>query len=281
MTTAYWNGDYLPLEQVRISPLDRGFLFADGVYEVVAAYGGHLFERDAHVRRLERSLAALRIETDFDAEGWARLLETLVARNGGGDLAVYLQVTRGAAATRGHAFPSPEVRPSVFASASPLMRLAPDTLAQGLAAVTLDDIRWLRCEIKSIALLGNVLAQQHALEHGATETIQVRDGLVSEGASTNVFVVRNGAIATPIADHRILAGITRAVVIRLACEHGLPLAERDVSRSELESADEIWIASTTKEVAPVTRLDGRPVGDGQPGPVWARVRALFEQVLPA
>ncbi len=277
MTISYWNGRYLPLDQVQVSPLDRGFLFADGLYEVTAAYNGRLFEAEAHIARLQRGLAALRIDTGMSAADWLAILERLTAESGiDGDLTVYLQVTRGAAATRAHGFPA-GVAPTVFGMVSPLKRPAATWREQGVAALTMPDIRWGRCDLKTIALLGSVLAQQAATDAGVVDAIQIRDGFVTEGAATNVFVVKDGTIATPVADHRILVGITRQVIQRLAATAGVPFVERDVRAIELATADEVWIASTTKEITPVTTIDGRPVGTGTPGPVWGRIAALFAE----
>ncbi|WP_372394991.1 D-amino acid aminotransferase [Azospirillum sp. HJ39] len=279
MTISYWNGRYLPLDEVQVSPLDRGFLFADGLYEVTAAYNGHLFEPEAHVARLQRGMAALRIDCALSAADWMGIMERLSADSGiDGDLTVYLQVTRGAAASRGHAFPA-GVTPSVFGMVSPLKRPPAAWRDQGVSAITIPDIRWGRCDLKTIALLGSVLAQQAATDAGVVDALQLRDGLVTEGAATNIFVVKDGVIATPLNDPRILEGITRTVILRLAAGNGLRLEERDIPAAELDAADEIWIASTTKEITPVTRLNGKPVGTGAPGMVWRRMFALFAERL--
>ncbi|KAA0579772.1 D-amino acid aminotransferase [Azospirillum sp. B21] len=279
MTISYWNGRYLPLDEVHVSPLDRGFLFADGLYEVTAAYNGRLFEPEAHIARLQRGLSELRIDCTLSAGDWLDIMERLASSSGiDGDLTVYLQVTRGAASSRGHAFPA-GVTPSVFGMASPLKRPPASWRDQGVAAITIPDIRWSRCDLKTVALLGSVLAQQAATDAGVVDALQLRDGLVTEGAATNIFVVKDGVIATPINDNRILEGITRIVILRLAAEAGLRLEERDIPAAELETADEIWIASTTKEITPVTSLNGKPVGTGAPGMVWRRMFALFAERL--
>lgn len=279
MTISYWNGRYLPLDEVHVSPLDRGFLFADGLYEVTAAYNGRLFEPEAHIARLQRGMAELRIDCTLAAGDWMVIMERLAAESGiDGDLTVYLQVTRGAASSRGHAFPA-GVTPSVFGMASPLKRPPASWRDQGVAAITIPDIRWGRCDLKTVALLGSVLAQQAATDAGVVDALQLRDGLVTEGAATNIFVVKDGVIATPLNDNRILEGITRTVILRLAAEAGLRLEERDIPAAELEAADEIWIASTTKEITPVTSLNGKPVGTGAPGMVWRRMFALFAERL--
>lgn len=279
MTISYWNGRYLPLDEVQVSPLDRGFLFADGLYEVTAAYNGQLFEPAAHIARLQRGMAALRIDCTLSAGDWMGIMERLAVDSGiDGDLTVYLQVTRGAAASRGHAFPA-GVTPSVFGMVSPLKRPPAAWRDQGVSAITIPDIRWGRCDLKTIALLGSVLAQQAATDAGVVDALQLRDGMVTEGAATNIFVVKDGVIATPVNDPRILEGITRTVILRLAAENGLRLEERDIPAAELDAADEIWIASTTKEITPVTMLNGKPVGTGAPGMVWRRMFALFAERL--
>jgi D-alanine transaminase len=278
MTLAYWNGAYLSLDAVTVSPLDRGFLFADGVYEVVAIYDGRIFELDAHLDRLARSLAAVRIDPGLDRAGLAAVFERLAADAPRPAATIYMQVTRGAPAQRSHAFPT-EAQASILAFAGALKRLGRAQQEQGFALVSAPDIRWLRCDIKSIALLPSVLAAQQAAEAGVLETVMIRDGLVSECAASNVFVVRDGRVATPAADHRILDGINRRIAIRLGTELGIAVEQRDVTEAELRAADEIWITSTTKELAPIVRLDGAAVGSGRPGPVWRRVRDAFDRLV--
>ena len=270
---AYLDGDYLPLSEARISPLDRGFLFADGVYEVVPVYGGRTFRLTGHLRRLEQSLSGIRIANPHSPDEWTAIIEGLIARNGGGEQAVYLQVTRGVA-PRNHAFPK-AVSPTVFAMSQ--ARPAPDSgHATAVEAITVEDIRWSRCDLKTIALLPNILLRQQAIEAGAYEAILIRDGRVTEGAASNVFVVdRDGHLLTPPADHHVLPGITRDVVLELAAEAGLPHAEATIDREGLAHAREIWLTSSTREIVPVARLDGRPVGDGVPGPVWHRLHTLY------
>lgn len=271
---AYLNGEYLPLEEAKISVLDRGFLFGDGVYEVIPVYDGTLFRLGPHLDRLERSLAQTRISNPHSREGWETLLRTLVGLGDGDQLVVYLQVTRGVA-RRDHAFPQ-EVTPTVFAMVNPVQPPTAEMLAKGVKAVIRDDLRWHRCDIKAITLLANVLMRQSAADEGAVEAILVRDGRVTEGAASNVFVVDQGVIVTPAKGPLLLPGITRDLVVELACAEGLACREGDVSEAELRAADEVWLTSSTKEVLPVTRLDGVAVGDGIPGPVWRRVYALFQ-----
>ena len=272
MTIAYLDGEFAPLEDIRISPLDRGFLFADGVYEVVPVYGGQLLRRDAHLARLARSLEAVRIDDPLGHAGWCALLDTLVERNGGGDQAVYFQVTRGAA-PRDHAFPA-STRPTVFAMTR-LRAGAADTPV--LEAITRPDIRWGRCDIKSVALLPNVLMRQEAADASASEAIFIRDGALTEGTATNVFVFDGETVRTPPESPRILGGITRALLIELMDAAGIECRAAEVSEKALRGASEIWISSSTKEVAPVVRLDGAPVGEGVPGPLWEQVHGLYQE----
>ncbi len=273
---AYLNGVFLPLAEVRISPLDRGFLLADGVYEVIPVYHGRLFRLAGHVQRLAASLAAIDLHSGLEAAGWETLLTELVTRNGGGDLAVYLQVTRGAPALRDHNFPPPDTAPTVFVMATPLKPLPDSIYRLGIGAITCPDIRWGACHIKSIALLANVLARQQAVRQGAADAILVRDGYLTEGSASNVFLVRDGVLLTAVKDWRILPGITRELVLELAAAAGIPCEERDLPAALLAGADEIWLTSSTKEIIPVTTLDGQPVGSGAPGPLWRRITTLYQ-----
>lgn len=276
MTLAYLNGRFLPLEQVSISPLDRGFLFADGVYEVIPAFNGRLFRLTEHLQRLSNSLDAIRLPVGLAFEDWVGLLEELVTRNGGGNLSLYLQVTRGAPAVRDHPFPASSAYPTVFAMVSPLKPHPAAVYRDGLTVVTLADIRWGACQIKSIALLPNVLARQQALDHGAADAILVRDGYLTEGTASNVFLVMAGELLTPRKDQRILPGITRDLVLELARGHGCPCREEDLPAAALDSADEVWFTSSTKDIVPVTTVDGRRIGTGAPGPVWRRMMAIYQ-----
>ena len=271
MTIAYLNGEFQPLEDTRISPLDRGFLFADGVYEVIPVYAGRLFRADAHLARLERSLASIRIEGPWGRAGWNTLLDGIVERNGGGHQAVYLQVTRGVA-PRDHAFPG-SVAPTVFAMTR-ILNGDPQILP--IHAVTQPDIRWTRCDIKSVALLPNVLMRQEAEDAAAAEAILIRDGLVTEGTATNVFVVHGNAVRTPPESRHILGGITRELLKELMESARIDCRDEPVTEAELRAAREIWVSSSTKEVTPVVRLDGKPVGEGAPGPLWERIHGLFQ-----
>jgi len=273
--TAYLNGQWLPLAEARVPVLDRGFLFADGVYEVIPAYGGACFALDGHLRRLARSLRELRIADPLDEPGWRGVVERLVRENGGGDLAVYLQVTRGAPAKRSHVFPD-NTPPTVLGLCHALPSPSAHDRAQGVGALTRPDIRWHRCDIKAIALLPNLLATQAAKEQGCNEAILHRDGRVTEGASSNVWVVHGGKVATPPQGPDILSGVTRDVLLGLLRGAGVTVEERAVRLEELARADEIWLTSSTREVLAVTRLDGAVVGAGTPGPLWHRAFALFQ-----
>lgn len=276
LPTAFFNGTFVPLEDVRISPLDRGFLFADGVYEVIPAYHGKLFRLRDHLTRLERSLREIRL--DPPAIDWPGVLAELVTRNGAGNQAVYLQITRGVMSARDHIFPEGDTAPTVFAMSSPLADRPTAELKQGIAAITLEDTRWQRCDIKSIALLPNVLARQQAREAGADEAILLRDSFVTEGAATSVFLVRDGAVQTPPPGNELLPGITRQVVGELAQSLQIPVQEERIPVDALFTADEVWLASTTREISAVTRLNGHPIGDGRPGPVWHAIHESFQQL---
>lgn len=270
MSTAYFKGEFMPLEAVRVSPLDRGYLLGDGVYEVVPVYGGRLFRLEEHLDRLQRSLNAIAIDDPLERGAWAKMLESLVARNGGGDQSVYFQVTRGEA-PRNHAFPK-GVQPLVFAMSRPAAkRDAPAPID----AVTRADNRWSRCDIKAIALLPNVLLRQQAVAEGAGEAILLKDDQVTEGAASNVFVVAAGVLSTPPKSARILAGITRDLTLELAKAAGIDCREGEISEAALRSADEIWVTSSTLEITPVARLDGRPLAGGAPGQAWHRVYPRF------
>lgn len=270
MSTAYFKGEFMPLEAVRVSPLDRGYLLGDGVYEVVPVYSGRLFCIDAHLDRLERSLSAIAIDNPLGRSGWLEMLEALIAGNGGGDQSVYFQITRGEA-PRNHAFPK-GVSPQVFAMSKPA---AARTAPEPVSAVCRTDNRWGRCDIKAIALLPNVLLRQEAVAAGAAEAILLRDGHVTEGAASNVFVAADGVLRTTPKGPKILAGITRDVALELAEAAGIECEESEISESMLRRADEIWVTSSTMEISPVVRLDGHPVGKGGPGPLWQKVYPRF------
>lgn len=277
MQTAYLNGEYLPLAQANVSVLDRGLLFSDAVYEVIPVYAGHAFLLDEHLQRLGNSLAGIRMRNPHTAVEWRTLLEKLIAENGGGDMSVYLQITRGAAEKRDHRLPQ-QYTPTVIAFCQNARPSDPAIFSQGVAAITQQDTRWARCEIKSTSLLANILAYDDACAAGAGEAILLRDGQVMEGASSNIFIVVNGALQTPALRPEILPGVTRALLLKLANEGGIDSTEGVITEKMLVAADEIWLSSSTREIFPVTRLNSQPVGNGKPGPVWARIRTLMQQV---
>ena len=270
----YLNGELVPASEAKVSVLDRGFIFGDGVYEVIPAYGGNLFRLKEHLKRLENNLIQVRIPPPLSNDKWYEILGELVRTNGGGDLSVYLQVTRGIAA-RDHAFPL-DVQPTVMATTTPLKPVDSELLSNGVGVITMDDFRWQYCNIKSIALLPNVLARQEAADSNAAEAIFIRDGVVTEGAASNVFVVKNREIVTPAKSQYLLPGITRDLVLELAEENRIARREGDITQADLEEADEIWLTSSTKEILPVTKLNGSSVGSGYPGPLWSRLLALYQ-----
>lgn len=269
------NGSLLELRAARISPLDRSFLFGDGVYEVIAVHDGNASRLHANLARLARSLTELRIRNPHSTEQWVELVARLVAANGGGNLYVYLQVSRGAEFGRNHA-PLPDIEPTVFAFCAPLPPPPPNLGELGVSCITAVDSRWARCDIKSVALLANVLLRQQAIEAGAAETILLRDGWLTDASAAAVHVVIEGEIRTPPRSHQLLPGTTRGLIEELASTHMLPCRSVPVSEAALRAADEIWLSAATRGVVPVTKLDGSNVGTGRPGPVWLRMRALVE-----
>lgn len=271
----YLNGEFVRAIDARVPVLDRGFLFGDGVYELMPVYGGHPFRLDEHLARLSRSLEEVFIPNPYAPARWTEVLSELIQRAGGGDLLVYWQVTRGVA-PRDHAFPR-GIEPTVFAMTGALPEPAPEQLERGINAVIRPDIRWQRCDIKAISLLGNVLLRQQAIDADATEAVLVRDGFVTEGAASNVFVVIDDVIVTPPKSASLLPGITRNLILELTAAAGLPYEEMKISEQALRDVQEIWVTSSSKEVLPVTLLDGQPVGDGRPGPRWQRIYRLFQE----
>ena len=276
--TCYLNGEYLPIGEARVSPLDRGFLFGDGAYEVMPVYGGRPFRLEAHCNRLTRSLAELRMGDPLSREQWREIFSSLIERSGdgGGDQYLYWQVTRGAERGRNHA-PLPEVPRTVFAFSCPLPAIPSTVLEKGLACVTAADTRWARCDIKSTALLANVLLRQLAVDAGAAETILLRDGQLTDASASAVHAVIGGELRTPPNSREILPSTTRTVVEELAARIGIPWRAAPVSETELRGAEEIWISAATREVQPVSSLDGRPVGGGRPGVLWRRVYEEFQR----
>jgi D-alanine transaminase len=278
MSIVYLDGEYLPIEEAKISPMDRGFLFGDGIYEVIPSYDGRMVGFNPHIDRMQTGLEAIAIELPWAHSRWLQVCEELIERNGSGNLGIYLHVSRGADTGRYHAYPE-GVQPTVFAFT---FAIAPSPIAdKGTTRVytvtTAQDLRWKRCNIKSTALLGNVMHFNQGYEGGNNETILYNDaGELTEASACNVYVVKNGGIATPETDHQILPGITRQLLLEiLRADGSLPIVERVVHLEELRNADEVWISSSTKEIAPVIMVDGTPVGDGSIGDIWETAQGLF------
>jgi D-alanine transaminase len=271
----FLNGQFMALEEAKIPVLDRGFIFGDGVYELVPVYSRVAFRLDEHLARLERSLGETRIRNPYSRAQWRDIIYRLVDAQAFDDQGVYFQVTRGVA-KRDHAFPK-DAEPTVFMMSNPLVTPPKEVVQRGASAVSAHDNRWLRCDIKSISLVGNCLLRQLSAEEGAVETILFRDGRLTEASASNVFVVKQGVILSPAKTNLILPGITYDVVCELARANGLPLELREVAEAEVRSADELWVSSSSKEVLPVVSLDGRRVGEGRPGPVFARMYALYQE----
>jgi D-alanine transaminase len=276
----YLNGEFLRVDEAKVSVLDRGFIFGDGIYEVVPVYQGKAFRMAEHLNRLDRSLAALRITPPLDRAGWVDLIEQLLSRTTLDTCIVYLQVTRGVA-KRDHQFPATPVTPTVFGMISAWSPPPAAQRTQGLTAISIPDERWLHCEIKSVSLLGNVLAKQQAVDANADEVVQFRDGYLTEGSSTNIWVVLGGKLLAPPKNNLILEGIRYGLMGELAEAAGIPFESRRISQQEVESADELMLSSATKEVLAIVTLDGKPVGSGKPGPVFEQLRAGYDARIAA
>jgi len=272
--TVFLNGRFLPLEEAKVPVLDRGFIFGDGVYELVPVYSRVPFRLEEHLARLERSLSEVRIRNPYERAEWRDVVTRLIAAQPFEDQGLYLQVTRGVA-RRDHAFPKDAV-PTVFMMANPLVTPPAELVENGAAAVTATDYRWLRCDVKTISLIGNCLLRQLSADAGAAETILFRDGRLTEASASNVFVVRDGAILAPPKSNLILPGITYDVVVELARAEGIPVHLRDIAREEVFAADEVWVTSSSREVLAIVTLDGRPVGNGRPGPMFRRMYRLYQ-----
>ncbi|MEF8793639.1 D-amino acid aminotransferase [Thiohalorhabdus sp.] len=279
---AYVNGTFLPLSEAKVSILDRGFQFADGVYEVIPVYAGSPFRLGAHIRRLARSLGDIGMDLPMATAAFAEAVYELIKRNEGGDCQAYIQVTRGEA-PRNHSFPE-AVHPTVVMTCTPVTPVPGEWVRDGVAAISVEDIRWARCDIKAISLLPNVMMRQKAAEQGAYEAIWMHEGRAVEGAASNLFAVFDGEARTPPDGPRVLPGITRDVVLELAADEALPVRTGEITADELAAAEEVWVTSSTKEILPVTRLDQQPVGSGRPGPLFrtvldayrARIQAIRE-----
>ena len=275
MNPVFLNGKLVPLEQANVSVLDRGFIFGDGVYELVPVYSRVPFRLDEHLTRLERSLGEAKIRNPYSRAQWRSHIYQLVDAQAFDDQGVYFQVTRGVA-KRDHAFPK-SLEPTVFMMSNPLLSPPQAQVENGGAAVSATDNRWLRCDIKSISLIGNCLLRQMSAEAGAVETILFRDGKLTEASASNVFIVKRGVIHSPPKSNLILPGITYDVVSELAHANNLPIEFREVSEAEVRAGDEIWVTSSSKEVLAIVELDGKRVGDGRPGPVFRRMHQLYQE----
>jgi D-alanine transaminase len=271
----FLNGEIVPIDEAKVPVLDRGFIFGDGIYELVPVYSRVPFRLEEHLARLERSLGAVRIKNPYTRAQWRDVIQRLIAAQPFEDQGLYFQVTRGVA-KRDHAFPQ-DVEPTVFAMSNPLVSPPAALVERGAAARSAEDFRWQRCDIKSISLIGNCLLRQVSADAGEAETILFRDGKLTEASASNVFIVKAGVIQAPPKSKLILPGITYDVVVELASEAGLPLEFRDIGESEARAADEIWVTSSSKEVLAIVLLDGKPVGDGKPGPMFRRVYALYQE----
>jgi len=274
---AYLNGQFLPITESQISTQDRGFLFGDGVYEVIPVYNQKLFRFADHLQRLKNSLQATSIVNPLSDNEWLNMLNTLISKHDWQDQFIYLQVTRGVQMQRDH-MPADCLTPTIYAYTNPLKPVPQATLENGIKIITLDDIRWLRCDIKAITLLPNVMMKLAVKAQGADDAILItKKGLISEGTASNAFIVKDGVLITPPNSNKILPGVTRIVIESIAAEHNMPLQERDITEAELNNADEIWLSSSTKEALPVTKMNNQPVGNGKPGPVWLKMREHYQE----
>ncbi|MFA6014001.1 MAG: D-amino acid aminotransferase [Gallionellaceae bacterium] len=273
----YLNGEFLPISEAKISVLDRGFIFGDGVYEVIPVYSRHVFRLAEHLRRLNHSLESIRLANPHSESEWTNIINELIARNDPEDQYLYLHITRGVA-KRDHPFPNPPVLPTVFVMSNSLSTPAVELLQTGIAAITAADNRWLRCDIKAISLLPNVLLRQQAIDAGCAETVMIRDNeFLTEGSASNIFVVKNGVLLAPPKDNLMLPGITYDVLLELAAANNIPVQIRKILLNEVVTADELLLTSSTKEVLAITQLNGKPVGAGKPGEMFARIYALYQK----
>ena len=274
-TLCYLDGEYTALRDAKISVLDRGFIFGDGIYEVVPVYGGQPFCFEEHMARLDRSLAELQIVNPLSLAQWRDIVMRLIAPGGNASQAIYFQITRGVA-PRDHAMIKGLV-PTVFVMVNPLPPVSDAVRAKGVACVTADDFRWQKAHIKSTSLLGAVLSRQISVEAGAADTIMFRGEWLSEASSSNVWIVKDGVLIGPPKDNLVLTGIRYGLLERLCQEGGIPFALRRVSRDEVFAADELLLSSASKEVLPVVTLDGKTIGNGQPGPIYKSLYAAYQQ----
>lgn len=272
----YLNGEYLPIEQATVSVLDRGFLFGDGIYEVIPVFGRKPLRVDEHLQRLKNSLSRISLENPFDDKSWKSIFDQLLEKNPGEDRAIYMQITRGKHPVRDLKI-QPDKRPTIFMMVLQVGAIDVDVLAKGIETVTINDFRWHACDIKSISLVANVMLREQATQAGVIDAVMVRDGFVTEGTASNFFMVKNGVLSTPPTSQHLLPGITRDLVLELAQENGIECEVRQIAESELDDADEIWLTSSTREIAPVIRLNGKDVGDAKAGLVWQKMIHIYQQ----
>ena len=272
----YLNGQFVPLSQANVSVLDRGFIFGDGIYDVIPVYQREMFRPMQHLERLTRSLASVGIDNIYSNEQWLRIIANLMENSEGSDLLVYIQVTRGVAPRRAHAFPL-NTQPTVFIMVNAMSAPSKEMRERGVACVTMQDMRWLHCDIKSTSLLGNVLAAQNAAQHGAVETIQFRDGFLTEASASNVWIVKNQTLLGPKKNNLVLEGIRYGRFEELCAKHVIPFEMRAIAQDEVFAADEVLLSSATKEILPVTLIDSKPVGLGKPGPMYAKLYAIYQE----
>ena len=272
----YLNGQFVPLSQANVSVLDRGFIFGDGIYDVIPVYQREMFRPMQHLERLTRSLASVGIDNIYSNEQWLRIIANLMENSEGSDLLVYIQVTRGVAPRRAHAFPL-NTQPTVFIMVNAMSAPSKEMRERGVACVTMQDMRWLHCDIKSTSLLGNVLAAQNAAQHGAVETIQFRDGFLTEASASNVWIVKNQTLLGPKKNNLVLEGIRYGLFEELCAKHVIPFEMRVIAQDEVFAADEVLLSSATKEILPVTLIDSKPVDLGKPGPMYAKLYAIYQE----
>jgi len=272
--SVFLNGRFLPDAEATISVFDRGFVFGDGVYELVPVYSKHPFRLDNHLRRLQASLDGIRLDNPYGMDGWRDLVLQLIELHDFADQSIYIQVTRGVA-PRDHPFPR-GVPPTVFMFAQPLVTATAELKRAGVCAVTAVDNRWMRCNIKAISLLANILLRQQAVDAVCAETVMLRDGWLTEGTASNIFVVKHGVLRAPPPSNLMLTGVTYDVVLELAAANGIPVELRPISEAEVRAADELWMTSSTKEILAIVKLDGVAVGAGVPGPLAQRMDGLYQ-----
>lgn len=279
--TIYLNGKFMPIEEAFIPVLDRGFIFGDGVYEVIPVYSRRPFRLAEHLKRLQSSLDGIRLSNPYDDAAWSKLIAQLIEQNNSEDQYLYLHITRGVA-KRDHAFPQPPLEPTVFMMSSPLLQPAAELINTGVSAVTASDNRWLRCDIKAISLLPNVLLRQQAVDAGCAEAILIREeenpaaSFMTEGAASNIFLIKNKTLLAPPKNNLMLPGITYDVVLELAAANNIACQVRKIAKAEIFTADEILLTSSTREVMPITSVNGKPVGNGKPGPLFAQMHKLYQ-----